>query len=129
MNLLQITCITISMCLCVNMHGRVCLYACFCWKVCKLEEILSSSSEKSIQGLSHLTLTDLYQKEPNLSRKAQGALWIPEETILDPFIYGILLAHHARKNGGQVSDYSALRVNSHVCTLLIVFSRVRCPCT
>lgn len=49
-----------------------------------------------------MTLTDLYQKEPNLSRRAQGALWIPEETILDPFIYGILLAHHARKNGGQI---------------------------
>ena len=66
------------------------------------DEIRASSDAKGVHNVLHLPLPELYRKEPYLSRQAHGALWIPGETVLEPCVYGLLLAHHARKNGAKV---------------------------
>ncbi|KAK7442575.1 hypothetical protein BaRGS_00040514 [Batillaria attramentaria] len=71
-------------------------------QVSKLEGIQSDALAKGVKDVFHLSLEDLYQKEPSLSRHAHGALWIPEESILEPCIYGLLLAHHAKNNGAKI---------------------------
>ncbi|KAK7115993.1 glycerol 3-phosphate dehydrogenase-like isoform X2 [Littorina saxatilis] len=71
-------------------------------QVPKLEEIQASSLAKGVTNVYHMSAPELYRKEPYLSRQADGALWIPGETVLEPCVYGLLLAHHARKNGAKI---------------------------
>ncbi|XP_076465299.1 glycerol 3-phosphate dehydrogenase-like isoform X2 [Babylonia areolata] len=82
----------------------------------KLSEIRASSLKKGVEKVLELPLDDLYRREPNLSRQAQGALWIPEETVLEPCLYGLLLAHHARKHGNKILTHCEVQgweVNSN----------------
>ncbi|KAL8615935.1 hypothetical protein ACOMHN_034611 [Nucella lapillus] len=71
-------------------------------QVSRLEEIRSSSLAKGVDKVFHLPLEELYRREPNLRQHAHGALWIPDETVLEPNLYGLLLAHHARKHGAKI---------------------------
>ena len=75
----------------------------------KLDEIRRSSHTKGVSNVFHLPCPELYRMEPCLNRHAEGALWIPGETVLEPNVYGVLLAHHAKKNGAKVGTVSHLR--------------------
>lgn len=75
----------------------------------KLEDIYQSSLEKGVANVHRLPLFELYKREPNLKRGAYGALWIPGEAILDSCLYGLLMAHHAKKNGAQILTSSEVR--------------------
>ena len=40
--------------------------------------------------------------EPNLNKSCRGAVHIPGEIVLDPWVYSISLAAHARENGAEI---------------------------
>jgi glycerol-3-phosphate dehydrogenase len=49
-----------------------------------------------------LTPTDLQSLEPFLSSDCLGAVHIPGEVVVDPWLHGIALIVHARQNGAQI---------------------------
>ncbi|XP_046544009.1 uncharacterized protein MG039 homolog isoform X2 [Haliotis rubra] len=68
----------------------------------KLQEIQKMSEDKHIPDIYNITASELYQMEPNLCRQAHSALWIPGETIVDPWHVPVALLHHSRRQGAQV---------------------------
>ncbi|XP_061174160.1 glycerol 3-phosphate dehydrogenase-like [Saccostrea echinata] len=71
-------------------------------QVSKLPIIAEKSRAAGISSASEISLSELYRREPGLSRHAQGALWIPEETVVDPWLTAISLVHDARRKGAVV---------------------------
>ena len=72
----------------------------------KAAEIPVIAEKSRIAGVSccvEVSLSELYSREPGLSKHAQGALWIPGETVVDPWLTAISLAHDARKKGAMVT--------------------------
>ena len=86
-----------------------CQYVTGIFQVPKLAALKAASHAKGVRNVFELPVPELYRMEPCLNRHAQGALWIPGETVLEPNVYGVLLAHHAKKNGSKVGQ---LPVNS-----------------
>ena len=86
-----------------------CQYVTGIFQVPKLAALKAASHAKGVRNVFELPIPELYRMEPCLNRHAQGALWIPGETVLEPNVYGVLLAHHAKKNGSKVGQ---LPVNS-----------------
>ncbi|XP_046343107.2 glycerol 3-phosphate dehydrogenase-like [Haliotis rufescens] len=68
----------------------------------KLLEIQRKSEDKHIPDIYNITPSELCQMEPNLRRHAHSALWIPGETVVDPWHVPVALLHHARRKGAQV---------------------------
>lgn len=75
------------------------------FQAANLNVVHSSSLAKGVREIFPLSLKELYQQEPFLNKQAVQALWIPNETIVEPAVYGLLLAHHARYNGAKVNIY------------------------
>ncbi|XP_056022595.1 glycerol 3-phosphate dehydrogenase-like isoform X2 [Ostrea edulis] len=68
----------------------------------KLPLIAQRSKTAGISPTRELSVSELYSREPRLSRHAQGALWIPEETVVDPWLTAISFAHDARRKGAVI---------------------------
>ena len=49
-----------------------------------------------------MSLSELYSKEPHLGAGAVGALHVPGETMVDPWLTPIVFAHHAKERGAKV---------------------------
>jgi glycerol-3-phosphate dehydrogenase len=60
-------------------------------------------SQAGFSDVHEQSVSQLYQREPYLSRRALGALWIPGEAVTDPWLLPILLAHDARQKGAKVN--------------------------
>ncbi|XP_062588194.1 glycerol 3-phosphate dehydrogenase-like [Saccostrea cucullata] len=71
-------------------------------QVSRLPIITERSRAAGISSTTEISLSELYRREPGLSRHAQGALWIPDETVVDPWLTAISMAHDARRKGAMV---------------------------
>ncbi|WHH58119.1 NAD(P)/FAD-dependent oxidoreductase [Petroclostridium sp. X23] len=66
-------------------------------------ESLPSIKEKAFKNrvydVEYLTKEQLLEMEPNLNPEVKGGLYIPRESIIDPFIFVQALAENAHENG------------------------------
>mmetsp|Transcript_13411 Transcript_13411/g.19733 ORF Transcript_13411/g.19733 Transcript_13411/m.19733 type:complete len:504 (-) Transcript_13411:40-1551(-) len=67
-----------------------------------LAKVLEESTDAGDTHASILTATQVGNLEPNLSTLCNGAVHIPGEIVLDPWLYSIALASHARENGARI---------------------------
>lgn len=70
-------------------------------------ELLQTLYQRGIQnGVKDLELLDqqaLHEKEPNLSKQSQGALYAPTAAIVNPWEFCLALAETAVKNGVEIA--------------------------
>ena len=69
-------------------------------------EIIKRSKHAAVSDIFQLSASELALKEPNLQRNALGGLWIPGESITDPWLLPILLANDAVSKGAKVNNLS-----------------------
>lgn len=65
----------------------------------KLERLLEQGQKNGVEGLRILTEEEIWQLEPNLSRKVKALLYAPSGGIVCPFGLTIALAENACVNG------------------------------
>lgn len=66
------------------------------------EKLLEVAEESWDAGDTHariLTKEEVLEMEPSLSNDVLGGVHIPGEVVLDPFLFPVALASHARENG------------------------------
>ncbi|KAK3097408.1 hypothetical protein FSP39_009389 [Pinctada imbricata] len=68
----------------------------------KLQEIRQKSEVAGTKGTREISISTLYQMEPHVRHGAHGALWIPEETVVDPWLTAVTLAHQARRKNATI---------------------------
>jgi len=64
-----------------------------------LEKVLLESHDAGDTHAARLSSDELQALEANLNKSAVGAVHIPGEIVVDPWLYSIALAVHARENG------------------------------
>ncbi len=67
----------------------------------KLPEIKEKAFRNRVYDVEYKTGEELLEMEPNLNPAVKGGLWIPRESIIDPFILVQALAENAYANGVQ----------------------------
>lgn len=67
-----------------------------------LQSVLQESHDAGDTHASEISAEELQSLEPNISDKGLGAVHIPGEIVLDPWVYSIALAVHARENGAEI---------------------------
>ncbi|KAL3943414.1 MAG: hypothetical protein SGBAC_002539 [Bacillariaceae sp.] len=67
-----------------------------------LKTVLAESHDGGDTHASLLTQEQVLGMEPNLSSFVQGGCHIPGEIVVDPWLYSISLAVHARENGARI---------------------------
>ncbi len=65
----------------------------------KLPEIKEKAFRNRVYDVEYKTGAQLLEMEPNLNPEVKGGLWIPRESIIDPFILVQALAENAFANG------------------------------
>lgn len=65
----------------------------------KLPEIKEKAFRNHVYDVEYLTREELLEREPNLNPEVKGGLYIPRESIIDPFIWVQALAENAYANG------------------------------
>ncbi len=65
----------------------------------KLPEIKDKAFRNHVYDVEYKTGKELLEMEPNLNPEVKGGLWIPRESIIDPFILVQALAENAHANG------------------------------
>jgi glycerol-3-phosphate dehydrogenase len=79
-----------------------------------LEGVLAESHEAGDTHACQLKAEEVKSMEPNLSDQVTGAVHIPGEVVLDPWIYSLALAVHAKENGAEIlTNFSFDSENSH----------------
>lgn len=68
----------------------------------QLEEVAHESWEAGDSNAAILNKSKVLSMEPALSSKVKGAVYIPGEIVLDPWLFPIALASHARENGAAI---------------------------
>ena len=69
---------------------------------CLLDTVLAESHNAGDTHATRLTPHQVHQLEPNVSQDCTGAVHIPGEIVVDPWLYSIALATHARENGATI---------------------------
>ena len=67
-----------------------------------LQDVLAESHDAGDTHASMLSSTQVKKMEPNISQECQGAVHIPGEIVVDPWLFSIAYAVHARENGAQI---------------------------
>ena len=67
-----------------------------------LEDVLEESHSAGDTHASILSAKEVKHWEPNLSHQCTGAVHIPGEIVVDPWLFSIVFAVHARENGAQI---------------------------
>ena len=67
----------------------------------KLPEIKEKAFRNHVYDVEYKSREELLAMEPNLNPEVKGGLWIPRESIIDPFILVQALAENACANGVQ----------------------------
>ena len=67
----------------------------------KLPAIKEKAFNNRVYDVEYKTGKELLEMEPNLNPEVKGGLWIPRESIIDPFILVQALAENACDNGVQ----------------------------
>ena len=65
----------------------------------KLQEIQHKAFKNHVYDVYYLTGKELLEMEPNLNPEVKGGLYIPRESIIDPFILVQAYAENANENG------------------------------
>jgi glycerol-3-phosphate dehydrogenase len=78
-----------------------------------LSTVLKESHDAGDNHASLLTKEEVLQREPNLDSSIKGACHIPGEIVVDPWLYSISLAVHARENGASI--FKDFRVDPELC--------------
>ena len=65
----------------------------------KLPEIKAKAFKNRVYDVEYKTGKELLEMEPNLNPEVKGGLYIPRESIIDPFILVQALAENANENG------------------------------
>lgn len=65
----------------------------------KLPAIKQKAFNNRVYDVEYKTGKELLEMEPNLNPEVKGGLWIPRESIIDPFILVQALAENANANG------------------------------
>eukprot|EP00980_Cylindrotheca_fusiformis_P016048 scaffold4731_cov70-Cylindrotheca_fusiformis.AAC.2 len=68
----------------------------------KLEQVLKESHDAGDTQASIWTADQVRKAEPNLASAIRGACHIPGEIVIDPWLYSISLAIHAKENGAVI---------------------------
>ena len=68
----------------------------------RLDEVLHESLNAGDNHAKRLTADQVRQWEPHLNDQCTGAIHIPGEIVVDPWLYSIALAVHARQNGATI---------------------------
>ncbi len=69
----------------------------------KLPEIKEKAFRNHVYDVEFLSKEEILEKEPNLNPEVKGGLYIPRESIIDPFILVQALAENACENGVRFS--------------------------
>jgi glycerol-3-phosphate dehydrogenase len=64
-----------------------------------LPAIKEKAFKNKVYDVEYLTKEQLLEMEPNLNPEVKGGLYIPRESIIDPFVYVQALAENANENG------------------------------
>lgn len=67
-----------------------------------LGAVLQESHDAGDTHASRLSSEQVETLEPNLALECRGAVHIPGEIVVDPWLYSISLAVHARENGADI---------------------------
>lgn len=65
----------------------------------KLPAIKEKAFQNRVYDIEYKSGKELLEMEPNLNPEVKGGLWIPRESIIDPFILVQALAENANANG------------------------------
>lgn len=65
----------------------------------KLPAIKQKAMKNSVYDVEYLTAKQILEMEPNINPEVKGGLYIPRESIIDPFLMVIALAENAVVNG------------------------------
>lgn len=68
----------------------------------RLEQVMKESHDAGDTHVAILSPDQLQSLEPNLNTSAVSAVHIPGEIVMDPWLYSIALAVHARENGAHI---------------------------
>lgn len=68
----------------------------------RLEDVLQESQLAGDTHAARLTAKEVLDREPFLNASCLGAVHIPGEIVVDPWLYSIALAVHARQNGATI---------------------------
>jgi glycerol-3-phosphate dehydrogenase len=91
----------------------VCLWP---WdEVDNLSVVLEESHDAGDTHATQLTSLEVLRQEPNLASSCRGAVHIPGEVLIDPWLYSISLAAHARENGAEI--LTNFCVDAEACSL------------
>ncbi len=63
---------------------------------------LRLARKKGLVGTRILKRNELFQKEPNINRKAQFGVFFPEGAVISPYNMVVALAENAIENGGKI---------------------------
>lgn len=67
-----------------------------------LQHIYNESHDAGDNNAQLLTSAQVLVKEPHLNPNCRGAVHIPGEIVVDPWLHGIAYAVHARQNGASI---------------------------
>ncbi|HBR01399.1 MAG TPA: FAD/NAD(P)-binding oxidoreductase [Ruminiclostridium sp.] len=65
----------------------------------KLPSIKEKAFKNRVYDVEYKTAEQLLKMEPNLNPEVKGGLYIPRESIIDPFLLVVALAENAQENG------------------------------
>jgi len=65
----------------------------------KLPQIMEKAFKNRVYDVEYLSAEQLLEMEPNLNPEVKAGLYIPRESIIDPFLLVIALAENAHDNG------------------------------
>ena len=72
----------------------------------KLPEIVNKAHDVGMLSVKQISVDELKRKEPHLSCKALGAISVPDEMVIDPWLLPITLAHLALHGGAVINRES-----------------------
>lgn len=81
----------------------------------RLQDVLNESLDAGDTHASILSPDEVFSMEPNLNPSCQGAVHIPGEIVVDPWLYSVSLAVHAQQNGATI--LTGFEVDSKRCSL------------
>ncbi|XP_035671264.1 uncharacterized protein MG039 homolog [Branchiostoma floridae] len=68
----------------------------------KLPLLLKSAHNNGVTGAHLISREDLLRREPHLNPAAMGAMAIPGESVVDPWLTPVTLAHKAWRHGAKI---------------------------
>lgn len=67
----------------------------------RLPELKEKAFQNRVYDIDYLSAAELLKMEPGLNPGVKGGLYIPRESIIDPFLLVVALAENAQQNGAS----------------------------